>query len=114
MNARPYIFGCLCLVGGNGTAAASDTSLTETLLSSMSRSVTSSFEGSGSRSSQGGHDGSGGDVTTARQLNTAPQPASNPSPMPTPVDADADARDGSSGGRSPAPNWQSLLPGSIF
>lgn len=113
MNARPYIFGCLCLVGGNGTAAASDTSLTEALLSSMSRSVTSSFDGGGSRSSQGSHEGSG-DVTNARQLNGSPQPVSNRSASPAPVDVDADARDGSSGNRSPAPNWQSLLPGSIF
>lgn len=113
MNARPYILGCLCLVGANGTAAASDTSLTEALLSSLSRSVSSSFESSSSHASQGGHDG-GGDVTSPRQLNSSPQPAPNPSPVPAPVDSDADARDGSSGNRSPAPNWQSLLPGSIF
>ena len=33
MNARPYIFGCLCLVGATGTAAASDIDPTGSLLS---------------------------------------------------------------------------------
>jgi hypothetical protein len=114
MNARPYIFGCLCLVGAIGTAAASDVSVTNSLLS-LGRSVSSSFDaGSTSRSSssQSSRDSGTGDVTTARQVNNT-QASPGQAPMP-PVEADADMHDGSSSGRSSGPTWQSMLPGSIF
>ncbi|WP_043692335.1 hypothetical protein [Luteibacter sp. 9133] len=115
MNARPYIFGCLCLVGAIGTAAASDVSVTNSLLS-LGRSVSSSFDaGSTSRSSssQSSRDGGSGDVTTARQVNNA-QASPGQAPMPPPVEADADMHDGSSSGHGAGPTWQSMLPGSIF
>jgi hypothetical protein len=113
MNARPYIFGCLCLVGANGTAAAYDADMASSLLSSMSRSVNSSFDGGGSRSAQLGRDAATGDVTSARSGTTSSHNAA-PAQVPAPADGDADLHDGGPGSRSSAPNWQSMLPGSIF
>jgi len=111
MNARPYIFGCLCLVGAAGTAAASDIDPSG-LLSASGSGVSSSFEGS-SRSSQSGRDtGGGGDVTTQRAVPTSHRdtPAGTVAP---PVDVDM-SRDEVSPLRSSAPSWQSLLPGSML
>jgi len=114
MDARPYILGCLCLVGATGTVAAKDIDLTSGLLSSMSGAVSSSFEGAGTRASQGG----GGRDTNAGDVSTRPvsaTPHSRPtSPIASPVDADDDLHDGSPSSRSSTPSWQSLLPGSIF
>jgi len=112
MNARLHIFGCLCLVGANGTAAAADVDFANRLLSSMGGAVSSSFEGAGSRASQGGgHDG--GDVVT-RPASVAPRSSAPTSPVASPVDADQDMQDSAPTGHSSAPNWQSMLPGSIF
>lgn len=111
MNARPYIFGCLCLVGAAGTAAASDIDPSG-LLSASGSGVSSSFEGS-SRSSQSVRDSAGGgDVAPAR-----PAPASHrdtaPGTVAPPVDVDM-SRDEVSPLRSSTPSWQSLLPGSML
>jgi len=66
MNARPYIFGCLCLVGATGTAAASDIDPAATgLLSPSGAGATASFEGSARSSSQGNRESVGGDVMSA-------------------------------------------------
>lgn len=116
MTARPYIFGWLCLVGAIGTAAASDARMTSNLLS-LGRSVASSTSfdaGSTSRSGQdSGRDSAATD--TARPFHGVPGTRGQGQiPMPPPVDADADTHDGSSGGRSSGPSWQSMLPGSIF
>jgi len=112
MNARPYIFGCLCLVGATGTAAASDIDLTGSLLS-LGGAVSSSFESNSSRSSSGNRDSNSADPMSTRPGN-APQRTSNPSPTPSPVDADDGPHDGAAPMRSPAPSWQSMLPGSML
>jgi hypothetical protein len=111
MNARPYIFGCLCLVGANGTAAASDIDLNGLL--SMGGAVASSFESSNSRSSSGNHENGSGDVLSTRPGN-ASQRSSTPAPTPSPTDAEDSPHDGPAPMRSPAPSWQSLLPGSML
>ncbi len=112
MNARPYIFGCLCLVGATGTAAASDIDLTGGLLS-LGGSVSSSFDSNSGRSSSSHRDNSSGDVMSNHSDNT-PQRSSNPTPVPSPVDADDGPHDGPAPARSPAPSWQSMLPGSML
>ena len=110
MNARPYIFGCLCLVGAAGTAAASDIDPSTGLLAPSAAGSTS-FEGN-SRSSQGGRESSGGDVIPSRPVN------SRRGTTPPPVTAPGDMDDGTHGDplplRSGAPSWQSLLPGSML
>jgi hypothetical protein len=112
MNARPYIFGCLCLVGATGTAAASDIDLTGSLLS-LGGAVSSSFESNSARSSSGNRDSSSGDVMSNRSGNTS-QHSTNPAPVPFPVDTDDGPHDGAPPMRSPAPSWQSMLPGSML
>jgi hypothetical protein len=112
MNARPYIFGCLCLVGATGTAAASDIDPTGSLLS-LGGAVSSSFESSGARSSQGSRDNSSADAISNRPGN-GPQRNSSPAPAPSPADADEGPHDGAAPMRSPAPSWQSMLPGSML
>jgi hypothetical protein len=112
MNARPYIFGCLCLVGATGTAAASDIDLTGSLLS-LGGSVSSSFESNSARSSSGSRDTSSADTMSNRSGN-APQRSNNPAPVPSPVDPDEGPHDGAAPMRSPAPSWQSMLPGSML
>ncbi|HXO98935.1 MAG TPA: hypothetical protein VN813_00470 [Luteibacter sp.] len=112
MNARPYILGCLCLVGAAGTAAASDIDPTSGLLSMGSSNTSSSFEG-GSRSTQGGRDGGGGDVMTSRPGN-ASQRNTGSSPVPAPVDTPDSPHDDMMPLRSSAPSWQSMLPGSML
>jgi hypothetical protein len=111
MNARPYIFGCLCLVGATGTAAASDIDPTGNLLSLSG--VASSFEGSSARSSSGNRDAGSADVMSNRSGN-APQHSNHPAPVASPVDADEGPHDGAVPMRSPAPSWQSMLPGSML
>ena len=113
MNARPYILGCLCLVGAAGTAAASDIDPTSGLLSMGSAATSSSFEGSSSRAPQGGRDGGGGDVMTSRPAN-ASQRSSGPAPVPSPVDAGDSVHDDMMPLRSSGPSWQSMLPGSML
>lgn len=112
MNARPYIFGCLCLVGAAGTAAASDIDPTSGLLSVGSTS-SSSFEGSLRSPQGGGRDGVGNDIGSSRPVNV-PQRTSSPPPVPSPVDAGDGVHDDSLPMRSSSPSWQSLLPGSMF
>jgi hypothetical protein len=112
MNARPYIFGCLCLVGATGTAAASDIDPTGGLLS-LSGSVSSSFESNGAHSSSGNRESSSVDTMSNRSVN-ASQRSTNPAPAPSPVDTDEGPHDGASPMRSPAPSWQSMLPGSML
>jgi hypothetical protein len=112
MNARPYIFGCLCLVGATGTAAASDIDPTAGLLS-LGGAVSSSFEGSSARSSSGNRESSSADSLSNRSGN-ASQRSSSPAPTPSPADADEGPHDGAAPMRSPAPSWQSMLPGSML
>jgi len=112
MNARAYIFGCLCLVGATGTAAASDIDPTGGLLS-LSGAVSSSFESSSARSSSGNRDNSSGDVMSNRSGNASPR-STTPAPVPSPVDTDEGPHDGAAPMRSPAPSWQSMLPGSML
>ncbi|URL57860.1 hypothetical protein IM816_14765 [Luteibacter flocculans] len=114
MNARPYILGCLCLVGAAGTAAASDIDPTSGLLSMGGSSTSSSFEGS-SRSSQGSHDGVGYSISI--RPAAGPQRTAPPAPVSSPADAGdaADSvRDDALPLRGSAPSWQSLLPGSML
>ena len=113
MNARPYIFGCLCLVGATGTAAASDIDLTGSLLS-LGSTVSSSFESNSARSSSGNRESSSGDVMSNRSGNASSQRNANPAPVPSPVDPDEGPHDGAAPMRSPAPSWQSMLPGSML
>lgn len=112
MNARPYILGCLCLVGAAGTAAASDIDPTNGVLSMGSSGASSSFEGS-ARLSQGARDGGGGDVITSRPVN-ASQRSAAPVPVPAPGDASDGGHDDMMPIRSSAPSWQSMLPGSML
>jgi hypothetical protein len=114
MTARPYIFGCLCLVGAAGTAAASDIDPTSGLLSMSGAVSSSSFEGA-SRAPQGSRDGGGGDVISSHPAN-ASQRSSAPVPVPSPVDADADTgvHDDTVPVRASSPSWQSMLPGSML
>ncbi|MET0935158.1 MAG: hypothetical protein ABWX83_04170 [Luteibacter sp.] len=114
MNARPYIFGCLCLVGATGTAAASDIDLTNGLLS-MGGAVSSAFDSGSSRSSasSSSRDSSSGDVMSNRPGNASPHGPS-PTPTPSPSDADDTLHDGPAPMRSPSPSWQSMLPGSML
>ncbi|HVI53910.1 MAG TPA: hypothetical protein VM621_02515 [Luteibacter sp.] len=112
MNARPYIFGCLCLVGAAGTAAASDIDPTGGLLS-LGGSVSSSFDSNGARSSSGSRDTSASDVMSNRSSGT-PQRNGGPAPTPSPVDPEDGPHDGAAPMRSPAPSWQSMLPGSML
>jgi hypothetical protein len=113
MNARPYIFGCLCLVGAAGTAAASDIDPTSGLLSVSGAVSSASFEG-GSRAPQGGRDvGAGGDVVSSRPAN-ASQRNSGPAPVPSPADAADSVHDDAMPMRSTSPSWQSMLPGSML
>ncbi|HEY4092885.1 MAG TPA: hypothetical protein VGN46_15335 [Luteibacter sp.] len=116
MNARPYIFGCLCLVGATGTAAAYDIEPTSGLFS-MGGAASSSFEGSGGRA-QGSapHDNgtTGGDVMSTRPgSGNHSSGSSSASTSPT-VDSDDASRDGPAPVRAPVPSWQSLLPGSML
>jgi len=111
MNARPYIFGCLCLVGAAGTAAASDIDPSNGLLSMGSTS--SSFEGSSRSPQGGGRDGGGNDIGSSRPVN-APHRNTSPTPMPPPVDTGDGVHDDGLPMRSSSPSWQSLLPGSMF
>jgi hypothetical protein len=115
MNARPYIFGWLCLVGAIGTAAASDARMTGNLLSLGRSVVSSSFDaGSASRAGQDAARDSAG-AEAARPFHGVPGVRGQGQiPMAPPVDADADTHDGPSDGRSSGPSWQSMLPGSIF
>ncbi|WP_426286809.1 hypothetical protein [Luteibacter sp. E-22] len=113
MNARPYIFGCLCLVGAAGTAAASDIDPTSGLLS-MGSTSSSSFEGSSRSPQGGGRDGVGNEIGSSRPVN-APQRSASPAPVPSsPVDAGDGVHDDGMPMRSSSPSWQSLLPGSMF
>lgn len=116
MNARPYIFGCLCLVGATGTAAASDIDPSAGLFSMGGAAASSSFEGSAGRS-QGSapHDSAtGGDAMSTRPGNSSRSSGgSSASSSPT-VDPDDANRDGPAPIRAPAPSWQSLLPGSML
>ncbi|WP_448096524.1 hypothetical protein [Luteibacter yeojuensis] len=112
MNARPYIFGCLCLVGAAGTAAASDIDPTSGLLS-MGSTSSSSFEGSSRSPQGGGRDGVGNDIGSSRPAN-APHRSASPTPMPPPVDIGDGVHDDGLPMRSSSPSWQSLLPGSMF
>lgn len=111
MNARPYIFGCLCLVGANGTAAASDIDPMGGLLSLSGAGSSSAFEGSAPRGGQGGRDGV--EVIVIHQGSASTRSNTQTSP-PSPNDTDDMPRDGAAPMRSPAPSWQSLLPGSMF
>ena len=112
MNARPYILGCLCLVGAAGTAAASDIDPTNGLLSMGGSSMSSSFEGA-SRSPQVARDGGGGDAMSSRPVSS-PQRTAPPAPVSSPVDAGDPVRDDALPLRGSAPSWQSLLPGSML
>ena len=112
MNARPYILGCLCLVGATGTAAASDIDPTNGLLSLSSSAAAASFEG-GARSPQGGRGDSGGDVMSSHAAN-ASQRSSSPAPVPAPADPSDGPHDDMMPSRSTAPSWQSMLPGSML
>ncbi|SFW41559.1 hypothetical protein [Luteibacter sp. UNCMF366Tsu5.1] len=113
MNARPYILGCLCLVGAAGTAAASDIDPTSGLLSMGGSSASSSFEGA-SRSSQGNHDGGGGGYSISIRPAASPQRTAPPAPVSSPVDAGDGMHDDALPLRGSAPSWQSLLPGSML
>lgn len=110
MNARPYIFGCLCLVGAAGTAAASDIDPSNGLLA-PSAAGTSSFEGS-SRAAQGGRETSGGDALPSRPARS--HRGITPPPVTSPVDVDDGTHGDSLPLRPGAPSWQSLLPGSML
>ena len=113
MNARPYIFGCLCLVGAAGTAAASDIDPAATgLLSPSGSGATASFEGSARSSSQGNRESVGGDVMSARPVGSHRGNATPP--VASPVDVDDGTHDDALPLRSSAPSWQSLLPGSML
>ena len=112
MNARPYILGCLCLVGATGTAAASDIDPTGGLLS-LGGAVSSSFESNSAHSSSGNRESGSGDVMSNRQGNVS-QRSTNPAPTPSPVDTDDSPHDGAAPMRAPAPSWQSMLPGSML
>jgi hypothetical protein len=113
MNARPYIFGCLCLVGAAGTAAASDIDPTAAgLLSPGGAGSSVSFEGSARSSSQGAHDNAGGEVTSTRSVGS--HRGNAPPPVASPVEVDDVTHDDAMPLRSSAPSWQSLLPGSML
>ncbi|MGE7139609.1 hypothetical protein ACQKIE_18440 [Luteibacter sp. NPDC031894] len=110
MNARPYIFGCLCLVGAAGTAAAYDIDPATGLLSPSGAGSSSSFEGS--RSSQGNHDSGGGGVMPSRA--TGSHRGAKPPPVESPVDVGDGVHEDALPLRSGTPSWQSLLPGSML
>lgn len=113
MNARPYIFGCLCLVGAAGTAAASDIDPTASgLLSASGAGSSVSFEGSARSSSRGSHDNIGGDVMSTRSAGS--HRGNTPPPAALPVDVDDGTHDDAMPLRSGVPSWQSLLPGSML
>ncbi|HEY4292646.1 hypothetical protein [Luteibacter sp.] len=113
MNARPYILGCLCLVGAAGTAAASDIDPSVAgLLSPSGAGSTVSFEGSARSSSQGTHDNAGGDVMSARPVGS--HRGNTPPPVAVPAEIDNGTQDDAMPLRSSAPSWQSLLPGSML
>jgi hypothetical protein len=44
----------------------------------------------------------------------ASQRNAGPAPLPSPVDTDEGPHDGAPPMRSPAPSWQSMLPGSML
>jgi hypothetical protein len=111
MNARPYIFGCLCLVGAAGTAAASDIDPATGLLAPSGAGSSASFEGS-ARSSQGPRDGGGGDVMPSRTRGSNRGKA--PPPVTSPIEMDDGTHDDAMPLRSSTPSWQSLLPGSML
>ncbi|KAF1007950.1 MAG: hypothetical protein GAK28_01426 [Luteibacter sp.] len=117
MNARPYILGCLCLVGATGTAAASDIDLSTLLSLGGVVSSSSSFEGSAPSAPQApGRDPSGAmdaAPTHRASTNTASRPVA-PVPSPTSTDIENGPHDGPSPVRSSSPSWQSLLPGSML
>lgn len=117
MNARPYIFGCLCLVGATGTAAASDIDLTSGLFSLVG-TASSSFEGSASHS-QGGtsrdNGATGGDVMSTRPGSGSSRSTGGTSAPASPTADNEDPnREGPAPARAPTPSWQSLLPGSML
>ncbi|NID15817.1 hypothetical protein [Luteibacter yeojuensis] len=114
MNARPYIFGCLCLVGATGTAAAYDIDPTASgLLASSGSGSSVSFEGSARSTSQGARDNTGGgDAVPSRPVRS--HRGNMPPPVTTPVDVDDGTHDDAMPLRSSAPSWQSLLPGSML
>ncbi|QWT18768.1 hypothetical protein KPL74_13570 [Bacillus sp. NP157] len=117
MNARPYIFGCLCLVGAAGTAAAHDIDPASSLFS-LGGTIVSSFEGAGSSHAQGSGGSreatTGSDVMSTRpSANAGHAGNSTPSPTASP-DVDDSNREGPAPIRAPAPSWQSLLPGSML
>ncbi|UPG86480.1 hypothetical protein L2Y94_03720 [Luteibacter aegosomatis] len=116
MNARPYIFGCLCLVGANGTAAASDIDFSRLLIVGGSGSSSSFEGGSGARDvPSGGRDASGGDAMSGIHRGAgSPRTGGNSAPMPPPTDVGDGPHDGPSPSRSSSPSWQSLLPGSML
>lgn len=117
MNARPYIFGCLCLVGATGTAAASDIDLTSGLFS-MGGNTSSSFEGSSNHAQGGGsrdNGTTGGDVMSTRPGNASGRSSGGSATSSSPAaDNDDPNREGPAPIRAPAPSWQSLLPGSML
>lgn len=113
MNARPYIFGCLCLVGAAGTAAASDIDPAAAgLLAPSGAGSSASFEGSARSSSQSAHDSSASGAASARSVGS--HRGNNPPPVAAPVDVDDGTHDDAMPLRSNAPSWQSLLPGSML
>jgi len=116
MNARARIFGCLCVVGATGTAAASDIDPSG-LFSMGGAAASSSFEGSGGRS-QGSapHENSttGGDVMSSRPGSASHSSGSSSSSASPTADPDDANREGPAPIRAPAPSWQSLLPGSML
>jgi hypothetical protein len=113
MNARPYILGCLCLVGAAGTAAASDIDPTATgLLSPSGAGSSVSFEGSARSSSQGAHESVSGESISARPVGS--HRGNTPPPVASPVDVDDGTHDDVMPLRSSTPSWQSLLPGSML
>ncbi|KJV36715.1 hypothetical protein [Luteibacter yeojuensis] len=119
MNARPYIFGCLCLVGATGTAAASDIDPISGLFSAGGN-MSSSFDSSAGRS-QGGtsHDSSatGSDVMSTRpggSSGRASNGGGSPATSSASGDVDDSTREGPAPVRAPVPSWQSLLPGSML
>ncbi|MDF3982487.1 hypothetical protein P3W24_07545 [Luteibacter sp. PPL201] len=118
MNARPYIFGCLCLVGANGTAAASDIDFTRLLIVGGGATTSSSFEGGGSArdASSGGRDPSGGDgmPSTSSRRATAPSHGGGSSSPSSPAGIGDGPRDDAAPSRTASPSWQSLLPGSML
>lgn len=117
MNARPYIFGCLCLVGATGTAAASDIDLTNLLSLGGVVASSSSFEGSAPSAPQApGRDPSGAveSVPVRRSSATSSSRPTAPTAPPTSTDIEDGPHDGPSPVRSASPSWQSLLPGSML